>query len=238
MANPGKQPMFDLSAVLREAWELYTRELTAWLLLGTVFFVSYMVASLTCVGIFFVFGPLFAGLHVAAFKQLRGEKPEVGDIFAGFHWFGATCMAGLLYLLGVSVGFLLCIIPGFILMIWWMFAIPLCASHNMGAMDALARSKEMVSRSFTEFLVFGLVIFLIQMVAGVVPFGQFLVGYPLTTLMVAILIRDLYGLEGALPRTAPVPPPPPAAGAVPCPRCNAPVAQGTRFCTSCGGQVA
>lgn len=245
MALPAqpRPPMLDAVGILKESWELFTRQWQAWLLIGICFFFAVMVLSFTCIGIVLI-GALQAGLYVAAFKQLRGQTPEVRDLFEGFQWFGPTTLLMILAGFCIFLGTLACIIPGLVLAVWWFFALPLCVTHGLGATDAMAMSKQKVQQGFWDIVVLMLIIFAVNFVSGMIPFGQILVGLPIQTLMTAVAHRDLFGLEGALPPVgrgpAPAFPgaPAPAAQGVACPRCNAVNVPGHKFCTACGGPIA
>ncbi|MCC6741285.1 MAG: hypothetical protein IT452_19745 [Planctomycetia bacterium] len=245
MALPAqpRPPRLDAVGILKESWELFTRQWQAWLLIGICFFFAVMVLSFTCIGIVLI-GALQAGLYVAAFKQLRGQTPEVRDLFEGFQWFGPTTLLMILAGFCIFLGTLACIIPGLVLAVWWFFALPLCVTHGLGATDAMAMSKQKVQQGFWDIVVLMLIIFAVNFVSGMIPFGQILVGLPIQTLMTAVAHRDLFGLEGALPPVgrgpAPAFPgaPAPAAQGVACPRCNAVNVPGHKFCTACGGPIA
>ncbi len=247
MAVPAapRAPMIDAVGILKEAWELFTRQWQTWLLIGLCFFLIAMVLSLTCVGLICM-GALQAGLYIAAFKQLRGQTPEVRDLFEGFQFFGPTTLLIIISGFLIFLGTLLCIIPGLVLAVWWFFALPLCITHGLGATDAMAMSKQKVQEGFWDIVVLLLIIFAVNFIAGMLPLGQILVGLPIQTLITAVAHRDLFGLEGALPPVgrgpapafagAPVPPPP-AQGSVPCPKCGTSNIPGHRFCTTCGGAL-
>jgi uncharacterized membrane protein len=236
---PQRAPILDAGGIFKETWELFSRQWQTWMLLGLLYFLCLA----TCIGIFFI-GPLTAGLYVAAFKQLRGQNPDVKDLFAGGPWFGSTTLVLILVGICCFFGFMLCIIPGLVLGIWWYFSLPLCISHNMSATDAMAASKAKVQEGFWDIVVFVLIIVAIQVVTGMLPYlGQILLGIPLQTIMIAVAHRDLFGLEGAVPPVGRTPAPAfqgiaPPQGAVACPKCNAPNVPGHRFCTACGGPIA
>ncbi|MCE9584150.1 MAG: zinc ribbon domain-containing protein [Planctomycetes bacterium] len=242
MAVPAtsRPPLLDAVGIFKEAWELFTRQWQAWLLIGVCYFFVALVLVSTCIGSILL-GAITAGLYVAAFKQLRGQVPEVRDLFQGFQWFGPVTLLTIMAGFCIFLGTLLCIIPGLVLMVWWRFALPLCITHGLGATDAMAMSKRKVQEGFWDIVVLMLVIMAVNMVAGMIPLGQILVGLPLQTLMMAIAHRDLFGLEGALPPVGRGPSPPFPGQPMPpvgCPRCGAANASGTRFCTACGGPIA
>jgi hypothetical protein len=238
----GNTSMLDGMAILQEAWEHFKLKWQSWVVISLVHFACVLVAAFTCIGWILV-GPLTIGMYMAAFQQLRGQEPEVADLWSGFQWFGPSFLAMLLTSLAVFCGLLLCIIPGLVLAIWWIFTLPLIATHNLGAIEAMKMSKDRVSKCFWDVVILLLIAAGVNFVAGLIPFGGVVIGTPLMTLMIAIAHRDLYGLDGAAPPLRPAPAPafpvgPAPAGNRACPKCGAANFATAQFCTTCGGAMA
>lgn len=202
---------------------------------------------------------LGSGMYRTAFKQLRGEKISVGDLFSGGPYFlrflGASVLMGII----TMAGSLLCIIPGFIAMGMLFFTIPLIVEGNMSAIDAIKKSFETTKQDWLMFTLFTLVIYFLAS-AGVYACGiGVLATMPLMFATHAIAYRDTFGVAGA-GSSAPAslaayqqsyeqgyyPPPPvmpapetpawqasPPSPAVP----EAPPQTPQRFCINCGAEV-
>ena len=80
------------------------------------------------------------GMHRSALKQLRGGTIEFRDLFSGGSTFlpilGATFLTGIL----VSIGSMLCIVPGLLAFGCLFFTVPLIIDKQMGVIEAMQTS--------------------------------------------------------------------------------------------------
>jgi len=92
-------------------------------------FVTFMVTSVffqLAYNILLVF-PLAYGLSFAYLKAARDDRLEVKDMFEAFHNYWNAVLNFLLVFLIVVVGFILLVVPGFVLHAWKVFLIGLLA---------------------------------------------------------------------------------------------------------------
>ena len=61
-------------------------------------------------------GPMMVGYMRMIERETRGEAVQIGDVFRGFDDFVPAFVAGLISSLVVSLGFMLCFIPGLLVM--------------------------------------------------------------------------------------------------------------------------
>ena len=61
-------------------------------------------------------GPMVVGYMRMIERESRGELVQIGDVFRGFDDFVPAFVAGLISSLVVSLGFMLCFIPGLLVM--------------------------------------------------------------------------------------------------------------------------
>jgi hypothetical protein len=215
--------MVRLGEWLSEAWDYIAKDFGMWILVGLVYL---LVSMATCA---IAAPPLAAGLYIAASLRLRGERPRVDMLWQGFQLFGQSWVLMLLMGILVTVGILLCVVPGLYLSIIWVLALIVLVEERQGAWAAMERSKELVKQDFWNWVLLVLVIGVIASVAGNIPIIGFL-AYPFQALILAIAYRDLVhgrpqtaaGYAGQ-PQPAgygPPPPPgyaPPPAGTIPPP---------------------
>jgi hypothetical protein len=122
------------------------------LLLG--WFGGLLGALISLVGVFWVQGAL-----ATAVEDIRDGRADLslGDTFARVRpQLGAIVVAGVLAGLGIAVGLLLLIVPGLVLMTWWVLVIPVVALERTTAGAAFGRSRELV-RGF-GWNVFGVIV--------------------------------------------------------------------------------
>jgi uncharacterized membrane protein len=195
-----------------------------------------------CLIIFFGSAYLMGGAYRSAFKQLRGERIKLRDLFSGgdcwLRVLGAMLLVGIL----TTIGFLLFIIPGFIVAGMFFFTLPLIVERDLGVIEAMRASYEVTRHSLLMFTLFALVIPLLASLGGCACYVGLLVTYPLLFTITAVAYRDCFGVAGArsFSPSAPPPPPgyaPPASASLVCPNCQAEVPATALFCVRCGNRM-
>jgi hypothetical protein len=226
--------------VLSEAWGFYK---THWRHLLTIAFVVYLgvaLISLVLVGLLTWFGAVIAavvsliatfwvqGALVRAVDDVRDGRADLslGETFDSVRpQLPAIIVAGILAALGICLGLLLLIVPGLLLLTWWILIIPVIVLEGRRAGESFGRSRELV-RGY-GWQVFGVIVLTIllfiafRIVLGIVlsPFADWLQGFlteivsgTLATPFIAVAWTLLfYRLRAAkeAPAAAPASPPPP-----------------------------
>ncbi len=205
-AFSGGVPAVRIGDWLREGWDIFASDVGMFILAALIF---TLLAGL-CFPI--LYGPLSCGMYIMVFDRMRGRRADAMRIFAGFDYFGKSFVAALIFLcLGLLaflvfwVGFLLCVIPSLIgigLMILlqtaFLFVFQLIAEQGLDAADAISVSYGKVKENIWEFLLFGVVLWLISAAGYSLTVG-WIVTVPLTFGATAAAYRDMFGLEGELP---------------------------------------
>lgn len=139
--------------------------------------------------------PLWAGLYLGAFKSLNNQSLELGGFFKGFQFFAPLVLANLIIGIFVSLGFLLCLIPGIYLAVSYLLTTPLILDRNMGFWEAMETSRKIVTKQWVSWFVFGLLMLVIN-VGGVAAciVGVFFT-IPLTYCMWVAAYEDVVGLQ-------------------------------------------
>ena len=112
----------------------------------------------------FLIGHWYAGMYYMVQKARKGETVELTDIFWGFNNFIPIFVAGLIFSVGVGVGSMFCIIPGFIIGAILFYLIPLVAFQNAEIGDAINRSKEEAMKSLINHILF---FFIVSLISGI-----------------------------------------------------------------------
>jgi hypothetical protein len=174
--------MSPLSGVLTEAWALYRRYAAHFLLISFVIYLitAVLVALLSLagnVGAFFGFVISFIATYVvqtALIKAVQDVRDGRVDLDLAetvraalpYLWpvIGASILAGI----GVTIGFILLIVPGFILLTFWCLIVPFIVVGGSGALDSFGNSWRTV-RGYA-WRVFGtyVLVFLILIAFGIV----------------------------------------------------------------------
>ena len=96
-------------------------------------------------------GPMMVGYMRIIERETRGEAVQIGDVFRGFDDFVPAFVAGLISSLVVSLGFMLCFIPGLLVMALPPVALFLVARGERDGVAAFSQawiSVTMVARSY------------------------------------------------------------------------------------------
>lgn len=118
----------------------------------TIFF-NYLIyavlcicAGITIVGIF-ILPAILVGFVRFLLKAARGEDVEIGDsLSAGFKngmWWKALSFS-IIYIVGITLGFMLLIAPGLYLLTGWAIGFYLLVDKEMPPQEALSKSRELV----------------------------------------------------------------------------------------------
>lgn len=151
---------------------------------------------------------LMGGMHSSALKQLRGGTIEFRDLLSGGKTFlpvlGATFLTGIL----VSIGSVLCIVPGLLALGCLFFTVPLIVDRGLGVIEAMQTSYALTKKNIWMFMLFALVVFFLASAGSYACYIGLLASYPLFFTITAVAYRDCFGMEGArrfLPNAPPTP---------------------------------
>jgi hypothetical protein len=151
--------MSPLSGVLSEAWTLYKRHAAHFILIAFVVYlvVSIITALLTLaagtigalVGVLFsLFGMfLLQAALVKAVQDVRDGRADLDlgqTLRAALPFVGAVAIASILASIAITIGFVLIIVPGLILLTFWSLIVPWIVIGGSGPMDSFRRSWDTV----------------------------------------------------------------------------------------------
>ena len=144
--------------VIGEAWGVYKRH---WRHLLPLSFVLYLVLSLFVLLLGFLLGAVGAiagalvsivgtfwiqGVLAVAVADVRDGRADLSfsETFARVQpRINTLSVAGLLAGIGIVIGFALLIVPGLVLLTWWLFIVPAIVLEGRGVMDSFGRSREL-----------------------------------------------------------------------------------------------
>ena len=175
--------MSPLSGVLGEAWALYRRHASHFILISFAIFlvISVITALLSwalgTVGaliglIFSMFGMfLLQAALVKAVQDVRDGRVDLTfgqTVSAAAPFLGSVAVASILASIGIGIGFVLIIVPGLILLTFWSLIVPEIVIGGAGALESFGRSWRTV-RGYA-WSVFGtyILVFLLLIVGEIV----------------------------------------------------------------------
>lgn len=108
--------------------------------------------------LFAVYVYLQGGHNLMMLKIARGEQAQIADLFAGLPYFGRIFLGYLLLTALAAVGFVLCIIPYFfVLMTFWPFALVI-VDQNVGVIESFRRSRQLTANNLLTIFVLWLAV--------------------------------------------------------------------------------
>jgi hypothetical protein len=189
-----------------------------------------VILSLVGALIGIVIGQLYTGMVVELVNDTRDGvlDSSVGGLFKSvLPVLGALIGAAILSGIGITVGLVLCIVPGVFLLTIWAVVSPVIVIERKGVFAAFSRSYELVKGNFWQVLgvivIFWLITIVITAIAAGIGYSistvaaviiTWIVGFllaPLSALASAILYFELRGLA-ATDASGPATSPPPIAG--------------------------
>ncbi len=160
---------------------------------------SSSVITQLFVGVFTTVAVLVAtaGFYRMAFRRMRGEQINAGELLNVGDVFPQLLVAGVLVHIIVSIGTLLCIVPGIIAAGLLMFTVPLIVERQMDAVSAISTSFRALGGDAVMAVVFYVVLTLISSAGILACCVGLLVTFPLYFLGVAFIYRDFFPDQGA-----------------------------------------
>ena len=150
-----------------------------------------LILSLVLSVVAFIVGFLVqAGVWRAGLAVTRGEAPSF-SMFTDTTNLGPYILTILLVGLGAIVGFVLCIIPGIIWLIFTAYAPLLSLDKGMGPGDAISTSMNWVKENFGQVFVILLVAYLIYIVGFLICLVGALVSIPVALVAIVYSYRAL-----------------------------------------------
>jgi len=171
------------TAILGEAWDLYKAH---WRHLLPIAFVVYLVLSLFTLLLALLLG--WVGAIAGAFVSLAGTFWLQGALVVAIEdvrdgradlsisetlsrvrpRMNPLAIGGILASIAITIGFILLIVPGLVLLTWWLFIVPVIMLEGQSATDSFGRSRELVRGNGWN--VFGLIVLtiVILVVAGII----------------------------------------------------------------------
>jgi hypothetical protein len=151
---------------------------------------------------------LHGGVFYIFIRRIRGEEVQLGDMFAGFNVaLLPLILAGLVAAALISVGFVLCVLPGIYLTVGYLFVLPLVIDKKLDFWPAMEVSRRVVHKHWWPMFLLAIVLLLI-ICAGVLACGLGLViAIPVVIAALSYVYEDLFGTKAAAPQAQMTPGP-------------------------------
>lgn len=191
---------------LSRAWDLVLSRF--WLTAGVTFLIIVLIIALESIPVIGIVASLAityvlaAGLDWFFLKLIRGhQQADVADAFVGFSVaFVPLMLFSIVAQVLVSVGFLLCILPGIYLLVAWLMLGPLLIlDKNLDFWPAMELSRKVVSRHWWQFFGLFLMALLLNLLGMLACCVGLLITLPVTTAAIVYAYEDVFGNRAVAP---------------------------------------
>ena len=190
----------DIASCVTRGWAL-VRDNPGLTIGATLLFMllSFGLSLVPAVGLLalFINPVLFGGLAYTFTRRIRGEVPSVGDAFSGFNLaFLHLGLGGLVSILLVCVGLLLCVLPGIYLAVGYTFVLPLIIDKKYDFWTAMEVSRRVVHRQWWPMFGLGLILFLLNVLGALACVVGLIATAPVSVAVMMYAYEDLFGPRG------------------------------------------
>jgi uncharacterized membrane protein len=140
-------------------------------------------------------GALMAGFQGACKKKLKGQRVDIGDLFQGFQFFGATLKAHLVVMILVFFGMLCFIIPGLVVAAMYNFTYLFIIDKKWDYRAAMRASAAVVKQDYFGYTLFLIALALLNVAGVLCLFVGVLVTIPISMAAITVAYRDVVGFE-------------------------------------------
>src|SRR5687767_10803317 len=160
---------------------------------GTFILIALIALALISVGSFVVTGPLMAGMFIAVRRRMTEGRTDMMDLFAGFNHFIDTFLVCILTSLFGFVGLALCIFPVLIVFAFYLFAYAFVVDRKLSFWDAMESSRKLVVGNLVDYIIFVLLLILLNFVGLLLVGIGLLVTVPVSVAAVAVAYQEAVG---------------------------------------------
>ena len=183
---------FSIGDCLSRGWQLVTADF--WPVVGVSALVLLIMLGTNAayVGVL-INGPLLGGLYYYFLKKIRGQSATLSDAFAGFSL--AFLQLFLLYLVSgilITLGLILCLIPGIYLGVAFYFAYALLVDRKLDFWPAMDISRRVVNRMWWQVFGFVLLMALINILGVLALCVGVFVTFPVTLAATAYAYEAIF----------------------------------------------
>jgi hypothetical protein len=167
-ATQAKETAMDFERLFRAAFDQFVKRIVKLILFN-------LVGCLLCFTIVLI-PTVMGGLARGMLRYVRdGVEPQLDELWRFDHYIQLL----LLLVVGgiaVAIGLMLLVVPGVVLMVWWMYALYFIVDRDMTFLEAMAASKRTVSATgfWNHFVVLLIVGVLNSLGGGIAGLGTLL----------------------------------------------------------------
>ena len=140
-------------------------------------------------------GAFTVGMNILLTRKLLFNRVDLGDLFKGLRHTIDALVATVLIGIFVSLGTLLCIIPGFIVGAMYMFTFHFIFDKKLGCWDAMQASHNIVKQDYVGYTIFFVCVLLLNVLGFLACFVGLLVTIPWGHATLTAAYQDAVGFD-------------------------------------------
>lgn len=143
----------------------------------------------------FALYPIILSIYTMAHKFDTNKKVEFSDLFIHYRdgKFVKIFLVSIITYVLISISFVLCIIPGFIVLAIWLLAIPLIILGDASVGEALNYSMKLAFKDFGSFLLFVLLLIGVWIIGALLCCIGLIVAVPFGYVLGYVLYKEVIG---------------------------------------------
>jgi len=183
---------------INRGWDCFVRD-------PGVSLVVCLVATVLLGTLAIIIGPIAAGLALTGVRKAERGKGDAYDFFSGFgNYFLPALFGSILIALFSLVGLIFFIIPGIVILSMYMFTFHFMVHRGDDFWQAMEASRKLVSRDYFGFVLFGILLGLINILGLMLLGVGVIITLPVTSYAVTAAYLDAAGGLPPPPQAAPV----------------------------------
>jgi uncharacterized membrane protein len=140
-------------------------------------------------------GPISAGYYLSMYRLMKGQAISFENFLEGFKVFIPAMMIYMITGLLASIGLILLVVPGLIIFIIYLFAMPMMIFGGLEFWPAMESSRVVIMTRFWDATIFIALIVALNFI-GALLFGfGLLITIPITYAAILVAFEDIYGFD-------------------------------------------
>ncbi|MDX5478640.1 hypothetical protein [Fontibacter flavus] len=187
---------FDIAGIIEKAWQMFWVQPLLSISYTLLIFSLQLISVAYLKDYAFLYAlllapPLYAGYYLVANKISRREQITYPDFLMGFNYYWPVFSIWLIGQLITGLGIIAFIIPGIYLAVAYSFSVLMAIFGGFDFWTALEESRKLITVRWWKFLVFTLVLLVINLLTILTLGLGLLITIPLTFYATYILFEDL-----------------------------------------------
>jgi len=162
--------LLNIEKWLKDGWTLYKDNWQNFLGAYAIYTLIGLLAQKTGPLLLFIMPPFFGSLFIITFQCIRTKNIDMKEMLTGLYYYNPLLLVSTLVGILSFMGFMLFIIPGIIISVLYLFAVPLIIDGKLNFWEAMEVSRKKVMENLGGYLIFGLLLMAL-IVLGAITMG-------------------------------------------------------------------